>query len=227
MDAILISLTPYIIGSAVVPVQIIIGVLLLQSPQQGLLKSSAYLAGMTLTRVLQGLVFGFVFAASGAAAVDGSSGKSLVVSTLLLILGVLLLIAAYKKWRKEEDPDDPPPKWLTTIDSATPLKAFSIGFLLPLIAAKLWVFTLSALATIADAQLGQPTSTIAYLLFILLAQTLLLLPILIRILLPSRSKTVLDGIAAWLTKNNRPIAIVVSLVFGLLFLYSGVTGLLY
>ncbi|HRQ42010.1 MAG TPA: GAP family protein [Chloroflexota bacterium] len=226
MEPILISLIPYIIGSAVVPVQIIIGVLLLQSPRQGLLKSIAYVAGMTVTRLLQGLVFGFVFAASGAAAVDGSSGKSLVVSTLLLILGILLLIAAYKKWRREEDPDDPPPKWLATLSSASPLKAFSIGFLLPLIAAKLWVFTLSALATIADAQLGQPTSTIAYLIFILLAQSLLLLPILIRILMPARSKVILDSVSAWLTKNNRPIAIVVSLVFGLLFLYSGLTGLL-
>ncbi|MCL4267806.1 MAG: GAP family protein [Anaerolineae bacterium] len=226
METILIYLLPYIIGSAVVPVQIIIGVLLLKSPRQGLFKGVAYVVGMTTTRLLQGLIFWFVFTSSDAAAVDGSSGKSLVISTLLLILGIFLLITAYKQWRGEDDPDGPPPKWLTMIDSATPRKAFGIGFGLPLIGAKLWVFTLSALATIADAQLGQPASTVAYLLFILLAQSLLLLPIVIRILMPSRSKSVLDKASTWLTKNNRPIVIVVSLVFGLLFLYSGITGLL-
>ncbi|PZV15413.1 MAG: hypothetical protein DCF22_07315 [Leptolyngbya sp.] len=225
MEAVLVSLLPYIIGSAVVPLQIIVGLLLLKSPKQGLFKAIAYVAGMTITRLLQGLLFGFILSRSTTFA-DGSSGKNPIISTLLLVLGILLLIAAYKKWRKEEDPDDPPPKWVTTIDGLTPLKAFGIGLGLPLIAAKLWVFTLSALATIAAAQLGQPTSAIAYLLFILLAESLLLLPILMRILVPERSKSVLIQLSSWLTRNNRPITITISLVFGLLFLKSGISGLL-
>ncbi len=225
MGTLLISLLPYIIGSAVVPLQIIVGLLLLKSPAQGLFKAIAYVSGMTITRLLQGLIFGFVLSRSTALA-DGSSGKSPVISTLLLVLGILLLIAAYKKWRKVDDPDDPPPKWLTRVDSLTPVKAFGIGLGLPLVAAKLWVFTLTALATIASAQLGQPTSAIAYSLFILLAESLLLLPILMRILVPERSKSVLIDLSAWLTRNNRPITITVSLVFGLLFFQSGISGLL-
>lgn len=225
MGTLLISLLPYIIGSAVVPLQIIVGLLMLKSPKQGLFKAIAFVSGMTITRLLQGLIFGFVLSRSTAFA-DGSSGKSPVISTLLLILGILLLIAAYKKWRKADDPDDPPPKWITTIDGLTPLKAFGIGLALPLIAAKLWVFTLSALATIAAAQLGQPDSAIAYLLFILLAESLLLLPILMRILIPERSTATLLKLSDWLTRNSRPFTITVSLVFGLLFLYSGISGLL-
>jgi hypothetical protein len=225
MGTVLVSLLPYIIGSAVVPLQIIIGLLLLKSPKQGLLKAVAYVAGMTITRLLQGLLFSLVLSESVASA-EESSGKSPIISTLLLLLGILLLIAAYKKWRGENDPDDPPPKWLTTIDNSTPLRAFGIGLGLPLIAAKLWVFTLSALATIAAAQLGQPSSTLTYLLFILLAESLLLLPIVIRIFIPERSKILLTNLSAWLTKNSRPISIVVSLVFGLLFLHSGIKGLL-
>jgi hypothetical protein len=225
MERLLISLLPYIIGSAVVPLQIIIGLLLLKSPKQGLFKAIAYVGGMTITRLLQGLLFSFILSRSPAFT-DSSSGKNPVISTLLLVLGILLLIAAYKKWRKADDPDDPPPKWITTIDSLTPLKAFGIGLGLPLIAAKLWVFTLSALATIAAAQLGQPNSAIAYLLFILLAESLLLLPILMRIFIPERSKSVLLNLSTWLTTNNRPITITISLVFGLLFLKSGISGLL-
>jgi hypothetical protein len=225
MKAVLVSLLPYIIGSAVVPLQIIIGLLLLKNPKQGLLKASAYLAGMTITRLSQGLLFSLVLSRS-AALTEGNSGKNPVISTLLLVLGVLLLIAAYKKWSGENDPDDPPPKWLTMIDNSTPSKAFKIGLGLPLIAAKLWVFTLSALATIAAAQLSWSTSIITYSLFILLAESLLLLPILIRFFIPERSKILLADLAAWLTQNSRPITIAVSLVFGLLFLHSGISGLL-
>lgn len=224
METVFISLLPYIIGSAIVPLQIIIGLLLLKSPHQGLLKAIAYVTGMTITRLLQGLAFGLVLSESSTLA-SGDS-KNPIISTLLLVLGILLLIAAYKKWQGESDPDESSPKMLTIIDGFTPLKAFGFGLGLPLIAAKLWVFTLSALATITAAQLGQPASAIAYFLFILLAESLLLLPILARILIPERSKHLLSKLSAWLSQNNRPITIIVSAVFGVFFLQSGISGLL-
>ncbi|MGQ9871367.1 GAP family protein [Leptodesmis sp.] len=141
------------------------------------------------------------------------------------MLGILLLITAYKKWCGELDPDEPPPRWLSRLDKVTPLKALGIGITLPLIAPKLWVFTLNALATIAAAELSQPDIAIAYLLFILLAESLLLLPILLRIVVPKRSKSTLNQLSEWLNRNSRPITILVSLVFGLWFLYSGIRGL--
>jgi len=225
METVFISLLPFIIGSAVVPLQIIINLLLLKSPQQGLLKAIAYVTGMTITRLFQGLIFGWILSGSSTLAED-SNGKNPIIATLLLVLGILLLITAYKKWQGEHDPDDSPPKLLTMLDSLTPVKALGIGIGLPLIAAKLWVFTLSALATIAAAPLDQQTSVFLYLLFILLAESLLLLPILIRILVPARSKQMLAKLSAWLTQNSRPITITVSLIFGLFFLHSGITGLL-
>jgi threonine/homoserine/homoserine lactone efflux protein len=226
MGPVIFSLLPLIIGSAVVPVQIIIDILLLKSPKQGLLKASAYVGGMTSMRLLQGLIFGLILTEGASATGEGSNGKGPIVSTLLLVLGIFFLITAYKQWRKDDDPDAPPPKWLAMIESLTPLKAFGIGFGLMLIGAKFWVFTLTALAVIGEAELGQPSSTIVYLLFVLLAESLLLLPILVRIVLPDRSKAFLDGISDWLNRYNRVIMIVVSLVFGLLFLYQGASGLL-
>ena len=225
MGPVIFSLLPLIIGSALVPVQIIIDILLLKSTEQGVLKASAFVAGMTVTRLLQGLIFGLILTGGASATAEDSSGKGPIVSILLLLLGIFLLITAYKQWHRDDDPDAPPPKWLAMIDSVTPLKAFGIGFGLMLIGAKFWVFTLTAIAVIGEAQLGQPDSTITYLLFVLLAQSLLLLPILIRVILPAQSKSLLDSISAWLTRYNRPIVIAVSLVFGLLFLYQGASGL--
>jgi hypothetical protein len=225
MGPLLISLLPYIIGSAIVPVQIIIGLLLLKSPNQGLFKAIAYVAGMTITRLFQGLIFGWILSESSSL-VEETNGKNPIIATLLLVLGIFLLIAAYKKWRGEVDPDEPQPKRLTMIDKLTPFMAFGIGLGLPLVAAKLWLFTLTALATIAAAPLDRQSSILAYLLFILLAQSLLLLPILARILIPKRSKYLLTQLSDWLSQNNRSITIGVSLIFGVFFLQSGIRGLL-
>jgi hypothetical protein len=85
---------------------------------------------------------------------------------------------------------------------------------------------LGAIGEIAEAELGQPASTIAFLGFVLLAEILLLLPIFISLVLPGRSKNLLASISSRLTQYNRPIVIGVSLVFGLIFLYKGLTGLL-
>lgn len=220
MGETILALLPFIIGSAVVPLQIILVILLLKDPDQGVIKALAFLAGMTLVRLLQGAIFGLILTGSEV------GGKGPIASTLLLVLGLLLLISAYKKWNKEADPDDPPPAWLSGLDRIRPRRALMIGAGLPLISAKLWVFTLSAIGVISAAELGQPSSTIAYLLFLLLAQSLLLLPVLVRILFPAQSKSLLQATSDWLTRNNRAIMIVVSLVFGLLFLYQGVSGLL-
>jgi hypothetical protein len=222
MGDIIINLTPFVIGSAFVPLQIIMVILLLTNPKQGLSKAIFLVGGMTAVRLLQGIIFGLILYPSSGEA----GGKSLVVSTLLMVLGILLLITAYKQLRNEDDPDGPPPKWMVMLDTLTPLKAFGMGAVLVLISGKFWVFTLSAIGVIEEAQLGQPTSIIAFLLFILLAQSLLLLAIMVRVIAPEQSKSILGAISAWLTRYNRPIVFVVSLVFGLLFLGLGVSGLM-
>jgi threonine/homoserine/homoserine lactone efflux protein len=226
MGSLIVSLLPFIIGSTAVPIQIIINILLLQNPQQGLLKSAAYVCGMTLLRLLQGLVFILILSRSTVDSAEGNSGKGPVVSTLLLVLSIFLLITAYKKWQKEDDPDSPPPQWLTAIANLSPLKAFAIGFGMLAIGPKFWVFTLSAVGTITEAKLGLLASVVAYLLFVLLAQISVLLPLFIRIIMPKRSQSMLQKFSTWLTHYERVIIITVSLIFGLFFLYQGLKGLL-
>jgi hypothetical protein len=224
MSELFISLLPFILGSALLPIQIIIVILILNSPNKGVLKASAYVGGMTLMRLLQGLVFGMVLYNSELT--EDEQGKSLVVLTLVTVLGILLLVTAYRQWRTEDDPDAPPPKWMAMIDNLTPLKALGFGFGLLLICGKCWVFNLGAIGEIGQAELGQTASAIAFLGFVLLAESLLLLPILISLALPKQSKNLLASVSSRLTRYNRPIVIVVSLVFGLIFLYKGLTGLL-
>ena len=219
MNSIFVSLLPFIIGGALVPVQIIIVILLLTGEKRGPLKAVAFVLGMTLARLAQGFLFQLIITGGSGDPADANPNLGAIKSTLLLVLGLLLLTTAWKKWIKEPDPDAPPPKWLTMLDGLTPLRALLFGAGFILIAVKLWVFTLGALSVIDGAQLGIRETFLVFLGYILLAQSLLIIPILIRLILPNRAKVWLKSFGGWLAKHNARIVMGVALVFGLLFLY--------
>jgi hypothetical protein len=224
VSEVIVSLLPFIVGSAIVPLQIIIVVLLLTGESRGPLKAIAFVLGMTLARLAQGFLFQLILTGGSGDPADANAGLGWIKSTVLLLLGIFLLITAYKQWAREPDPDAPPPKWMTMIDGITPLRACFFGAGMILIAIKLWVFTLGALTVIDEAQLGQSGSTTAFILYVLLAQSILISAILIRLLLPGQATRLLESFSTWLEKYNRQIVMVVSLVFGLLFLYQGMMG---
>ncbi len=216
------ELLPMILGNVLAPLWLIIVLLLLASPG-GLGKGAAFVLGMTFTRVVQGVLFGLVFAA---AAEETAGGGAPVAATIKLLLGILLLIAGYKKWRKEEDPDEPPPKWMQSLNQTTAPRAFGMGALGVAVGPKLWAFTLSALAVINAAELNRTGAIIAYAVYIVFAQILLILAVLVSAVAPQGSRALLQRAIDWLTTYNRPISITVALVFGLFFAWNGVSGLL-
>lgn len=208
---IVVDLLPLIIATAVLPAWILISLLLL-SGEGGVARAAAFSGGAITARLVQSLLFSFIMGASADAGDAARAGA--IKSTLLLVLGILMLTLAYKKWRKEEDPDAPPPKWMTALSGMSALKAFGFGALLMTIAVKQWVFTLSAIAAISEAQLDQAARTLAYVLFVLAAQSLMLAPVVFTIVAPARASKILETALGWLERNNRPITIAVSLIFG-------------
>jgi hypothetical protein len=224
MSEALLSTLPLMLGSALIPIWIILVLLLLRSPN-GLARAIAFVAGTTTVRLAQGVVFGLLFGASQVGG-EKTQESSPVVSTLLLVVGILLLITALKALCKEPDPDAPPPQWMTLMDSTSPLTVFGLGAGFTLVAVKLWVFTLSAIGIIREANLSWSESITAFLIYVLGAQSLILLPLLLYAIVPHQSATLLQSITRWLEKYNRPITIAVSLIFGSLFLWKGVAGLI-
>jgi hypothetical protein len=220
---ILVDLLPLIIAAAVLPLWIIISLLLLRG-EGGVRRATAFSAGAMTARIAYGLLFSLIVGASADSGDDARSG--VIKSTLLLVLGILMLALAYKKWRKEEDPDAPPPKWMTMLSSMPPLKAFGLGALLMTIAVKQWVFTFSAIATISEAQLDGVAGALAYLFFVVAAQSLMLAPIVVTLVTPAQSARILDSALGWLERYNRPITVGVSLIFGVWFAWQGISGIL-
>lgn len=220
----LISLLPFILANLIDPFQIIIIVLLLSQEKQGPLKAIAFGGGMTLARLVQGLLFEFIVTGGSGDPGDSAEGAVWVKSTLLLILGILLLVSVFRKWNKGPDPDAPPPKWLAALENTSWASTFLLGVGIVFISPKLWVFTLGALSAINAEQLAIPDAINAFLWYVLLAQSTLIILILIRLFFPKRTARMLESFGAWLKQYNDQIAIVVSLIFGLLFLYQGVTA---
>ena len=223
MENVIVEFLPLIVGAAVVPVPFIVTLLLLRS-ESGLLKAVCFVSGMVLVRLAQGIVFSYILGHSAKAQTE--EGSDLIVNVILLILGILLWITALKKWQKEEDPDAPSPKWLAMFGSLSARKAFGISIVFMLIAAKQWVFTLGAVSVINEAHLVSPNNAVAYLIFVLGAQSLLLVLILISAVAPNRSAHMLDAAGQWMERNSRALTLVVSVIFGTYFIFKGITGLL-
>jgi len=215
------TLLPLIVGSALVPVQITVTILLLRASVG---TAVAWVGGMTATRLVQGILFGVIVTEAGAASESGG-GPGRAVSVVLLVVAVLFLTMALKALLGGTDEDAPPPKWMRLTASVTPGRAFLLGAGYVAIAAKLWVFTLSAIGAIDEATLGRAASIALFLLFVVLAEAFLITVVVYALLAPTSSKALLERMSAWLERNNRVIVVVLGLVFGTWFLVKALSGL--
>jgi hypothetical protein len=93
------------------------------------------------------------------------------------------------------------------------------------IAIKPLVFTLSAIAVIDEGELSHVNDVLAFLIFVVAAQLLVLSPVIISIAVPTRAAKLLDAIQSWLQRHNKVLTIVASLVFGSWFFYKGASSL--
>jgi hypothetical protein len=223
MADVLIDLIPLILAATLAPIFPIIVLLLLQS-ERGLGKAIAFVIGAVTVRLVQGALFGLVF--RSAVEAESAAGLQLIAPTLLTVVGILLLVNGVKKVRKEDDGEDSEPKWMSRLTDLTALKAAGGGALLMLVGVKQWVFTLSALAVIEEAQPGLTAGVGLYLIFVLATQMLVLPPIVAFAVAPQKAARPLAAAQGWLQRHNRAIMIVVSFVFGAWFLFQGVSSLL-
>lgn len=224
MLTVIASLLPLIFGASIgCPAWLIVALILLRG-KRGVVKATAFAAGVMAVRTLQFALFGRLFGTIASA--NGEDVFDLIPSTLLLVAGLILVITAVRTWWcKEEDSDAPPPRWMTVLGSVSTPAAFGMAVVLMFVGLKQWVFTLSAIAIIDDAYLSRLHTFLAYLFFILTAQSFMLAPIISSAVAPAYSARMVEIVLRWLEHNSRLITIIVSLAFGGWFLTRGITGL--
>jgi hypothetical protein len=216
------GLIPLILGSALVPIEIVVTIMLLGTPSR-VRAAGAWVAGMVLARLLQGVVFGLILH-WGARAGRSDDSHGWIVSTILLVAAVLFLVTAARELFGGDDPDAPPPKWMTMLTSVSPGKAFLLGVGIIVVAVKFWVFTLGAIGVIGSADLPRATNVLLYLGFGLLAVSPHAGIVAAAAFFPQRSEALLDRSLHWLQDHDRILVIGLGVVFGIWFLIKALHG---
>ncbi|MDX1414725.1 MAG: GAP family protein [Candidatus Promineifilaceae bacterium] len=198
-------------------------IILLLMSEQGLRNGLAYLLGYVGGYMLIGLAVVLV----GYRVAENSSGESSRFMPLLfVILGLLLLFLAQRNWRQPPAKNSENPRLLMLVDKITPPKALALGALVTVINFKNLALFLSAVSIPLLSELPLPAKMIIVSLDALVFCAAVILPVLVYILFPTRSDQFLNGIKRALERHSRPIGIWLPLIFGLLFLIRGISGLL-
>ena len=211
------------VGVSLSPVPIIAVVLMLGTPR-GRVNGPMFVLGWVLGLAVVGTIV--LAAASGADANDAGEPATWV-DWLKLGLGVLLLLVAVKQWRGRPRAGDDAalPKWMRTIDTFTPARAFAIAAALSGINPKNLLLTVGAAAAIAQTGVDTADQAIALAVFILVGTLGPALPVAIYFALGARAKHMLDELKLWLAANNVAIIAVLCLVIGAKLIGDAISGL--
>jgi hypothetical protein len=202
-------------GSIALPL-LLLTILFLGS-QRALPNASAFALGYFSTCAVIGISGLVLF--GGAESTVSTVGRviSATVGGLLIVLGLRSLLDS-------PDPDASPPRWMESIDSISPPKAFGFGMALFPVQVKNLAIFVACLNLIIASSLSPRGSIVALMLILVVFAIPVLVLIGIYAAVPQRPSEVLGSLRASMEKNNRPVTVVICLVFGAFFLVRGLWG---
>jgi threonine/homoserine/homoserine lactone efflux protein len=207
------DLLPLALAVAICPIPIIAVILMLFS-QRSRANSAMFMLGW-IVGVLGVTVVALVIAnTQDLTQSNGQAEDS--VSTVKLVLGVLLILLAARDWRGRPKEGETPtlPKYLEAIDTLTPPKALGLGLLLSAANPKSLVLIVAGALTISQADLSDGDTVIAVLVFVVIAVSTVVAPVVLYNVMGERAQPVLNSMRAWLTQNNATVMAVLLLVIG-------------
>jgi len=204
------------IGVAISPVPIIALILMLFS-KSAAANSLAFLFGWILGLTCVSIIV----LAIGLEGSDGDSSSGIV----KVVIGALFVLLGIKQWRDrpggEEEP--PLPKWMASVDSFTPPKAFGLAVLLSSVNPKNLGLTIAAAAAIGSVGLDTGEDAVVVAVYIVLASITLIVPVVGYLAAREKMTPVLDSMKTWLTMNNATVMAVLFIVLGAKVLGDGIT----
>jgi Sap, sulfolipid-1-addressing protein len=208
---------------AVSPINIIAAVLLLFS-KKPVTNAFSYLIGFIagVAVVLAG-----VTAMAVAINLSGGSDRGRGASVFLLVLGVCLVIVAVRKFRSRPGSEDDPltPGWMEGITAFSPTKSLALGITVGAANPKNIAVAVAAAITIASAELSAAMQVWSIVSYVAVASLGVAAPIVVVLVLGERSQGVLNKWKGWLERNNAAIMTVIYLLFGLILIGKGASGL--
>jgi threonine/homoserine/homoserine lactone efflux protein len=217
------QMLPAAVGVALSPLPIVAVVLMLVS-RRGRVNGPAFVLGWIAGLAVLGAIV--LSAASGADASDGGQPATWV-SVLKLVLGALMLLVALKQWRgRPRDPSEvTTPKWMSALDTFTPVKAVGAGGLLSGLNPKNTLLAIGGAAAIAGTGIPAGEQAVAYAIFVVIATVGVGAPVVVSLVMGDRSRALLDSLKNWMGANNAVIMAVLLLVLGTKLICDGISGL--
>ena len=217
------QMLPAALGVAISPLPIVAVVLMLVS-RRGRANGPAFALGWIVGLAILGAIV--LSISSGADASDGGEPVTWV-SVLKLLLGALLLLVGVKQWRgrPREQGEATTPKWMSALDTFTPVKAAGAGALLSGLNPKNTLLAIGGAAAIAGTGIATGQQVVAYALFVVVATIGVGAPVALSIVMGDRSRKPLDEIKDWMGQNNAVIMVVLMLLLGVKLIGDGLSGL--
>ena len=213
------EILPLAMGIAVSPIPIVAAILMLLSPKAKS-TSIAFVVGW-IVGIIAAIV---VFTLLSSVLPEGENGPAPLVGVIKVIVGLLLILAALRQWRGRPAKGEQAslPKWMSAVDSMTPVKALVLGFLLAAVNPKNLLLAASAGLLVGSASLSLGHEAVVILIFTLLAGCTVLIPVIAYLVASSRMAGPLENLRAWLTANGAAIMAVLLLVLGVSLIGEGI-----
>ena len=218
------AILTFAIGVAISPLPIIAVILMLFS-QRARVNGPAFLVGWVVALAALSTVI-YVVSHDGNVATNSTAADS--VSWGKIALGVGMLALARRNWRKRPAAGEEAamPKWLASVESASPLKAFGLAVLLAAVNPKNLILTAGAASGLAQVQgLSTTDAVVAIAVFVVIASLTIAGPVLYSLFGGDRAQATLDSAKAWLTTHNAAVMAVLFLVFGVDLIAKGLPPL--
>ena len=167
------EILPLAVGIALSPTAIIAAILILVSANARVM-SLAFMVGWIIGIVVATVAFTVL----SSLLPEDQEGPAATASVITIVFGLLLVLVAQRLWRKRpaEGEHGTLPKWMSAIDSMSPVKGLALGFLLAAVPKNL-LLDGSAGMIIGSAPLSLGQNTASITIFTVLAACTVLIPV--------------------------------------------------
>lgn len=213
----------FAIGVAISPVPIMAVILMLFSARAKV-NGPMFLAGWALALAVVSVA---VYVASDQSNAATSSTTSDTIAWGKIVFGVLFLLLAARNWRQRPAPGTEPqlPKWMASVDSLKPGKAFGLGLLLAGVNPKNLLLTVAAAAGLAQLGLATTDAVVSLIVFVVVGSLTIAGPVVYYLVGGDGAKAELDAMKGWLALHNAAVMTVLFLVFGVDLIAKGLPQL--
>ncbi|UTX52006.1 GAP family protein [Leucobacter aridicollis] len=216
------DILPLALGIAISPLPIIATILMLLAPNARA-SSVGFMTGWLAGIVVAVVAFTLL---SSVIPAGGEGGGGTVAAIVKMIVGALLVLLAVKQWRgRPKDGSEPElPKWMSALDSMSPVRAGLLAFALAAVNPKNLLLAVSA-GLIIGAGATPATQIAGVAVFVVIAASTVVAPVVAFLVASKQLAAPLESLRVWLVHNNSTIMAVLLLVMGFSVIGKGLAAL--